>query len=292
MLPMANLKWKSPFEVLYGKQPVLDDLRVIGCLCFAHIVGQSNKFAPRATKCVLLGYTFGLKGYKLYDLEHKKIFHSKDVVFQETIFPYKQAPVPLATSLSTPSYEHLFSTPLGPSVSDCPSPLPQPHLEVVSDTFSTNTSPQPLGSPIPQPSSDHSYISETPTSAQLPLLPTTPVTSSSTTDPHAPPLRKSTRVADPPNWLKDFVCKPSLHKHTTAQAPDPSSSSSVSFTTHLQPTSPYPLFTSSDFAHCSADYVMSLVSVLHTPEPSTYAQAQQYPEWVKGHGARAPCIRD
>jgi len=26
LLPMANLKWRSPFEVLYGKQPVLDDL--------------------------------------------------------------------------------------------------------------------------------------------------------------------------------------------------------------------------------------------------------------------------
>jgi len=78
---MANLKWKSPFEVLYGKQPTLDDLKVVGCLCFAHNVGQSDKFAPRATKCVLPGYTFGLKGYKLYDIENKKIFHSRDVVF-------------------------------------------------------------------------------------------------------------------------------------------------------------------------------------------------------------------
>jgi len=64
LLPMENLSWKSPFEVLYGKPPKLDDLRTIGCLCFANNVGESDKFAPRATRIVLLGYTFGLKGYK------------------------------------------------------------------------------------------------------------------------------------------------------------------------------------------------------------------------------------
>jgi len=58
LMPMENLQWKSPFEILYGKQPQLHDLRTIGCLCYAHNVGEKDKFAPRATKCVLLGYTF------------------------------------------------------------------------------------------------------------------------------------------------------------------------------------------------------------------------------------------
>ena len=93
VLPMENLNWQSPFKVLYGKQPLLDELRTIGCLCFAHNVGENDKFAPRATKSVLLGYTYGLKGYKLYDIENKKIFHSRGVIFQETTFPFKRLPV-------------------------------------------------------------------------------------------------------------------------------------------------------------------------------------------------------
>jgi len=71
---MKNLEWKSPYEKLFGKPPAYQDLKVIDHLCFAANLGISDKFEPRATKCVLLGYTFGLKGYKLYDLHNKKIF--------------------------------------------------------------------------------------------------------------------------------------------------------------------------------------------------------------------------
>ena len=48
LLPMENLHRKSPFEVLYGKQPQLHDLRTIGCLCYAHNVGERDKFAPKS----------------------------------------------------------------------------------------------------------------------------------------------------------------------------------------------------------------------------------------------------
>ena len=50
-----------------------------------------------------LGYTFGLKGYKLCDIENKKIFHSRDVVFQENVFPYKQHSVAVATPSGAPT---------------------------------------------------------------------------------------------------------------------------------------------------------------------------------------------
>jgi len=67
---MKNLGWKSPYEKLIGTAPTYQDLRVVGCLCFATNLGVSNKFEPRAKECVFLGYTFGFKGYKLYDLEN------------------------------------------------------------------------------------------------------------------------------------------------------------------------------------------------------------------------------
>ena len=87
-LPMSNLSWKSPFEVLYKQTPDYSSLRTIGCLCYAANLGERDKFEPRAHKCILLGYTFGYKGYKLFDLQTKKIFHSRDVLFKENVFPF------------------------------------------------------------------------------------------------------------------------------------------------------------------------------------------------------------
>ena len=52
---------------LINLMPSYAHLRVIGCLCFAHIK-SSDKFEPRARKFILLGYPFGQKGYKLFDI--------------------------------------------------------------------------------------------------------------------------------------------------------------------------------------------------------------------------------
>jgi len=35
-----------------------------------------------------MGYPFGKKGWKLYDLKTREIFVSRDVIFYENIFPF------------------------------------------------------------------------------------------------------------------------------------------------------------------------------------------------------------
>jgi len=70
--------------------------------------GESDKFTPRAIKSVLLGYTFGLKGYKLYDIEHKRIFHSRDVAFEETEFPFQSSLVSKASNVGALIDDFLF----------------------------------------------------------------------------------------------------------------------------------------------------------------------------------------
>ena len=37
---------------------------------------------------VFIGYPQRIKAYKLYDIEHKRVFISRDVVFHEIIFPF------------------------------------------------------------------------------------------------------------------------------------------------------------------------------------------------------------
>lgn len=88
-IPSTVLGGKSPFEMLYNKHPSLMHLRVLGCLCFATHLTQKDKFSPRAVRAVLVGYSTYQKGYRLYDLENNSFFVSRDVVFMETIFPFK-----------------------------------------------------------------------------------------------------------------------------------------------------------------------------------------------------------
>ena len=81
-LPMPFLNHKSPFELLFHKQPSFTHLRVFGCFCFVSTPSAHRlKFDSRATPCVFLGYPFNMKGYKVLNLHSRKISISRDVVF-------------------------------------------------------------------------------------------------------------------------------------------------------------------------------------------------------------------
>ena len=87
--PSSLLGGKTPYELLYGKSPSYDDIKVFGCLCFAHKSRRDkDKFKERSIRCVFVGYPFGKRAWKLYDLESQEYFVSRDVVFTESVFPY------------------------------------------------------------------------------------------------------------------------------------------------------------------------------------------------------------
>ena len=81
--PTLKLYGKSPYEILFSKPPSYSHLRVFGYLCYAN-----DKFAPRSTTCIFIGYPMRKKGYKVCDMESHKIFTSRDIIFYENRFPF------------------------------------------------------------------------------------------------------------------------------------------------------------------------------------------------------------
>lgn len=87
--PSMILKGKSPFEMLYDRLPLMNHLRIFGYLCYVHNQHHGgDKFASRSKRSVFLGYPFGKKRWKVYDLDTGMILVSRDVVFVETEFPF------------------------------------------------------------------------------------------------------------------------------------------------------------------------------------------------------------
>ena len=75
----------TPYEVWKGYKPNVNHLRIFGCSAYAHIPkDERSKMDPKTKKNIFLGYGLGVKGYRLFDTDTSKVFHSRDVIFNET----------------------------------------------------------------------------------------------------------------------------------------------------------------------------------------------------------------
>lgn len=88
-LPSSSLNNRCPYELLYKRKPKYSQMRSFGCLCYPTVPKpHRDKFEPRTTPHVFVGYPFNTKGYKVLNLATKKIHISRDVAFNEYIFPF------------------------------------------------------------------------------------------------------------------------------------------------------------------------------------------------------------
>ncbi|KAF2879657.1 hypothetical protein ILUMI_26519 [Ignelater luminosus] len=65
---------KIIFKSGYAKlnEEDVNQLKVFGCLAWAH-TGSNKKLDTRAEKCITLGYPEGVTGYRLWNMEQRKI---------------------------------------------------------------------------------------------------------------------------------------------------------------------------------------------------------------------------
>ena len=87
--PTPLLNNKTPFEQLFHKTPIYKSVKVFGCLAYVNTSEHNRgKFDYRSRKCIHLGNAVHKKGYILLDLSSRKIFVSRNVIFQETESPF------------------------------------------------------------------------------------------------------------------------------------------------------------------------------------------------------------
>jgi histone deacetylase 1/2 len=127
-LPTPVLKHKSPFKMLYHKLPDYRFMRVFGCACWPNLKPYNkNKLNFRSKTCIFIGYSLCHQRYKCLDLSTGKIYVSRHVIFDETLFPYSKElgsvinKNPSSESVSLP---HQISMP----PSSCPTNLQPTHI--------------------------------------------------------------------------------------------------------------------------------------------------------------------
>jgi transposase InsO family protein len=90
-LPTPQLSNVSPFFKLFHRSPDYSLLRVFGCACYPLLRPYlPNKLTFKSKQCIFIGFSPNHKGYKCFDPVSQRVYLSRHVVFDETLFPAAQ----------------------------------------------------------------------------------------------------------------------------------------------------------------------------------------------------------
>jgi histone deacetylase 1/2 len=90
-VPSKVISFQTPLERLYHVKPDYPSLRVFGCACWPnHRPYNKHKLAFRSKECAFLGYSNLHKGFKCLDISTGRVYISRDVTFDENIFPFSK----------------------------------------------------------------------------------------------------------------------------------------------------------------------------------------------------------
>jgi len=85
--PTSCFSGQTPYERWWNAKPDVSDLKVLGCVSYAHVPREKRKkLDKKTTKCIFVGYPDNSKGFKLYDPAKQLMFRSRDVSFDERKF--------------------------------------------------------------------------------------------------------------------------------------------------------------------------------------------------------------
>ncbi|GBP45102.1 Retrovirus-related Pol polyprotein from transposon TNT 1-94 [Eumeta japonica] len=82
----TSLNYRTPFEIWTGRKPDVSHLRIFGSTIMVHVPKQKRlKWDRKAEKCILVGYSNDVKGYRIYNPKSNVITTSRDVIVLEEI---------------------------------------------------------------------------------------------------------------------------------------------------------------------------------------------------------------
>ena len=88
-LPSRVISNDTPYFRLFGQHPDYISLRTFGCACWPHLRPyNARKLDFRSKQCVFLGYSNQHKGFKCLDPREGRVYISRDVIFDENVFPF------------------------------------------------------------------------------------------------------------------------------------------------------------------------------------------------------------
>ena len=172
--PTSSLPSKhTPYELWFGKKPSISHLRVFGCRAYVHIQKDQRKsLQPHSVKCIFLGYPTEYKGWKCYDPATKKVLISRDVIFNESVFPGLVVKESSFTESSSSTLDQDIVTqilvPLDdpddrdsvgaiPQVPAQPQPLPEPEVKTEPEEDRLHLSEPSPAPPVPPPVDGHGH---------------------------------------------------------------------------------------------------------------------------------------
>jgi hypothetical protein len=89
--PSRIISYETPLECLYKVQPNYASLRVFGCACWPNLRSYNQcKLQQRSKECVFLGYSNLQKGFKCLVVATGRIYISRNVTFDEDVFPFSK----------------------------------------------------------------------------------------------------------------------------------------------------------------------------------------------------------
>lgn len=214
-LPTRVIDNLCPLERLLKAPPNYTMLRIFGCACWPHLRPYNkHKLSFRSKACVFLGYSALHKGYKCLDMDSGRVYISRDVIFDESIFPFSNvAPSHQTSSVNpasgsvnlniNPMYTLLPGNSMVAAVAD-PTPLaPEsspgsaPVLDAPAQTVAAAGSPSASthGALSPTAASSLSPAPPSPsTTVPLPASPGQPETTTPQGAPHVPAHQYGTRL--------------------------------------------------------------------------------------------------